>query len=90
MIIKATLLINNRGRRGFPAYSQSFIWTVACRCGFWHLSWWCYFPGCGHYTVQGLTDDGNEWDRLGIIHWEVVMKCGTQTEAYLPSVKASE
>lgn len=40
--------------------------------------------------MQGLTDDGNERDRLGIIHWEVVMKCGTQSEAYLPSVKASK
>lgn len=85
MIFTATLLINNRGGRGFPAYC-SFIWTVAYRCGFGT----CLggVTPLAVATMQGLTGHGNERDRLGIIHCEVVMKCGTQIEVYPPSAKA--
>lgn len=83
MILKATLLVNDRARRGFSA-SRSFFWTVTYRRGFWHFSWWCYSSGFATTLLVSksnackVEDSGNAWDRIGIIHWEVTVNDGTQ------------
>lgn len=93
MMIRASLLINNTVRRGFPACCSSF-WTVAWSCGFWHRQWWCYSSGfatalqVSNSNACKVEDSGNAWDRLGIIHWEC-RRTAALLWAWVPSVKAS-